>query len=140
MELAQIMALRDVADVRYAELRTAFRNLVQEEIRLRGLLADLDQQEVKCRQSLAQDPTLRILGGDISWHKWIGKNREILNVSLANTLARKETAMAEFRKASGKSMVMEELCDDLAFKARKVRRKKLQDALDNHAFLQQWRG
>lgn len=130
-----MVALRNVADAKHAAIQTIFRNLVQEENRLRGLLNDLDRQEAECRQSLSQDPTLRLFGGDIAWHAWIGQNREILNVNLANTLARKEEAMAEFQMASGKNMVIDKLCSDLTRKRQQEWRTRMQKALEEQALL-----
>lgn len=126
LELPRLTALRDVADAKHAAIQAAFQSIVQEENRLRGLLSDLDRQEVECRRSLSRDPTLRMLGGDVAWHAWLGQNREILNVSLANTLARKEATKTEFQKASGKNRVIDELCSDLTRKRRKERDKRLQ--------------
>lgn len=112
MDLLEIKRLYDVSEIRFERSQTSFRKLIAEENRLRALLQELHDKEVLGKEALLEDTVIKQAGADVAWQSWVGRNRSILNMRLANVLARKEQALSQVRTAFGETNTLETLLLD----------------------------
>lgn len=107
MNRAQLNAIGKIAGALDLAASTRLRQIANEEAKIRLMLTDLDKREKSCRQSLDQEPAMRALGGDVAWHRWIGHNREKLNLHLARVLSQRELASQEHSVAAGRRAIFD---------------------------------
>lgn len=113
--------LHMITQARFQKAQAAMQVVQTEENRLRGLLQELVDKEKSGLLAMAQDATLRMTGGDVAWNSWIGRNRKILNLQLANVLVRKEQAFRELQAHFGKADVLEKMVGEQRVERRKAR-------------------
>ena len=108
--------------------------LAAEEARLRQALRDLDDHHRQSRSLPVSELTsLRQLGADILWQAWIGRNKQSLNIELAQVLAQKSRVIRGLRQAFGRR----EAARTLACQADEATdRKRLKSRLDQIETLQ----
>ncbi len=121
--------LHIITQARYQKAQSAMQVVQAEENKLRGMLDDLTEQEKTGRETMRQDSMMQISGGDLAWNNWIGRNRRILNLQLANVMVRKEMAFRDLQKHFGKANVMQTLLNDAEEKQRQTRRTALIEAV-----------
>lgn len=121
--------LHIITQARYQKAQSAMQVVQAEESKLRGMLDDLTEQEKTGRETMRQDSMMQISGGDLAWNNWIGRNRRILNLQLANVMVRKEMAFRDLQKHFGKADVMQTLLNDAEEKQRQTRRTALIEAV-----------
>ena len=121
--------LHIITQARYQKAQSAMQVVQAEENKLRGMLDDLTEQEKTGRETMRQDSMMQISGGDLAWNNWIGRNRRILNLQLANVMVRKEMAFRDLQKHFGKADVMQTLLNYAEEKQRQTRRTALIEAV-----------
>jgi len=119
--------LSQVTELKYQIEQEGLSRIAGEERKLRRMLAELDEKERAARTQLADGIALQTIGGDVLWHHWINRNRNMLNARLANVLALKEDAKGRLRLAFGKKSVVERLESD-RLKAALYARQKAHEA------------
>lgn len=124
MNLTQMDSAFSVFEALAGTAQARLLQITEEEAKIRSLLADLDSQEKGDGGHFYRDTALRRLGGDTAWHRWIGQNREKLNLHLAKVLYQKEIQTAEFRQAVGRKNVLAKLRDEQKLTARQKRIQK----------------
>ena len=75
----------------------------------------------------APDPELksmRAIGADILWNRWLDQTQTQLNMSLAGILAKKEQAARRVRKDVGRAETVRQLCLDADAERETAGRKK----------------
>lgn len=135
MTPSELSVFRQVVDTAKVDSQIRMQKILVEEHRLRNLLSDLERQERAARDCLEQDGTLRRIGGDVAWHSWIGQSRQKLNTSLAQVLAQKESVIATYQEAGGRSLALEALNDQEATRHQNKQQKSLASDLDQLGLL-----
>ncbi|WP_147111865.1 hypothetical protein [Tateyamaria sp. syn59] len=123
--------LKQLADLKYRRSEQALASLQDRENTLRAELKRLQDltRDTHCQHE--SDASLRAIGGDIIWLKWLAQNQRRLSIELAQVLAQKENLLASFRKEAGKKAVTEELISQHAARTKAENRKKrLEQAIE----------
>ena len=135
MDLSKLKKLSQLVEADFLATQSQFRGIVAEETRLRSMLRDLDTQEQAGRIRIQSDPTIKSIGGDVTWHRWISMTRERLNTQLARVLAEKGRIQEVFQEKGGRSTVVDKMVSEGRKKERqKTRLAELQE-LNNHFVL-----
>jgi len=92
----------------FAKAKQRHSDILAEESKLRQMLRDLSDQESQA-VSITSDVQFQKIGADVAWSKWIDQTRLALNISLAKTLARKESSRQSLQTSFGKNEVAETL-------------------------------
>lgn len=109
MKESQLTELFQVASVLYQREYDKVRAIIEDEARVRGALARIDQQETAARQSINPNDGIQIVGADVLWQSWVSRSRRDLNLELAQIRARKLNVMDQVRKAFGRKEAISEL-------------------------------
>ncbi len=128
-------ALHQITDARYQQAQAAMQAVLAEERRVRDMLKDLNNQERSGRQIMAQDSDIQKTGGDLAWNSWIGRNRRILNMELANIMVRKERAFRDLQATFGKADVLEKMVQDQKTLHRKEKQQAMVNTLTDTAWM-----
>ena len=118
-------SLYELLKAKEQAVEAKFHSVVANERRLRNLLSELDQQERKADATIAEETSVRQVGADLAWGRWIGEQRKMLNMNLANVLVQKEAILNDMREAFGKRTALGRIVD---FETQKLSRKRT-----NHA-------
>ncbi len=121
--------LNQITQLKYQHAQTAMQTVQAEENRLRDMLLDLEEKEKSGLETMAQDNTLKLTGGDIAWNNWIGRSRKILNLQLAQVMVRKASAFAALQVHFGKADVVQKLLENESLTQRKLRQMALVDSV-----------
>lgn len=111
MNAKDISLMHKVANMRFQAEQDLFRSICAEEEYIRSLIDGLNQHEKRARGALENDHAMRTFGNDIAWMNWADQHRRRLTARLANVLARKEAAFAQYREAYGRDAVLAQLVD-----------------------------
>lgn len=121
--------LNQITQLKYQHAQTAMQAVQAEENRLREMLRDLEEKEKSGRDTMAQDNTLKLTGGDVAWNNWIGRSRKILNLQLAKVMVRKAAAYSALQAHFGKADVVQKLLETENLTRRKLRQITLVDSV-----------
>lgn len=122
MKRLKLKKLSKVVDADFLAAQSEYRRIVSEENRLRTMLQNLDEQEQAGRQLIDADPTLKTIGGDFPWHRWVCKTRERLNTELAMVLAQKGRIQENFQEKGGRAAVLDRLRQSIQKQERRKQR------------------
>lgn len=120
--LSQISA---VTETLFQREFSKIREILKEETALRQSLARLDTHSQATKIDQALDCTMKTIGADILWQSWISNTRRVLNIELAQIIARKIEAKAHVRKAFGQKEAVKNLME-AALQERRKRAARLQ--------------
>lgn len=126
----QIDSLYKLFQAKEQSVEVKLRSIVSNERRLRNLLQELDQQVQKADVTIAEETSVRQVGADLAWSRWIGEQRKMLNMNLANTLVQKEAVLAELKEAFGKRAALGRVVDIQTQKLTRKRANYAQSSLD----------
>lgn len=92
-----------IAQTMYQAEQAKLQDVLAEEARLRGALADLDTRRKQAAQLPAEQLAApRAVGADLLWQGWTMRTRQRLNIELAQVLVRKAERMGALRRAFGR--------------------------------------
>lgn len=104
----------------FAQAKQRHSGILAEENKLRQMLRDLSDQESQAI-NVTSDVQFQKIGADVAWSKWIDQTRLALNISLAKTLARKESSRQALQASFGKNEVAKTLEQTARQKRMKMR-------------------
>lgn len=119
---SDLAMMQKLVDMKYRQQQESFGRLIAEESRLRASLAQLDAHLAQSESDL--DAPQKAIGADIVWQSWVGRNKRVLNIQLAQILAVKERHIAQVKEAYGKVLATQELHD----RVRQVDKRKMAQA------------
>lgn len=88
-------------DALYQAELNKLRMVTAEETRTREALARLSEQSVEVPPETAL--VMRAMGADLAWNRWVGRQKEVLNMQLANILVRKAEALRRVQEVFGRN-------------------------------------
>ncbi|WP_299147427.1 hypothetical protein [uncultured Tateyamaria sp.] len=124
--------LKTLSDLKFQKSEQAMATIRQREQVLRAELARLRSLVLDTQAQRPEHSSIRAIGADVIWLKWIGQAQQQLTTELAQVLAQKEFYLPQHRRAHGKKLVAAQLARD-AVKQDKQRRQNdvIQSAI-NH--------
>ena len=124
-----LSAICDTTDALYRAELTRFQGIAAEERRARDALArlDLPPPDPATPEALA----MRTVGADVAWARWVGRQRSVLNMQLANILARKQEQLTRLQSAFGRNEAALSLRREAAAEAATRRQAKAAEVLQS---------
>lgn len=119
--LVQLSQMEAILAARYEQQQQSFQRLVAREMRVRNDIARLNENLLKSRAETSPQSNMRLVGADIAWQGWVGRNKATLNNELAQILAIKEHHLKQVRTAYGKLIVAKDLVKQHRHQLRKIR-------------------
>lgn len=125
--MEKLYAIKELSALQFENAQSRIKGIVEEEQQLRAQLAKLDRHAAVVQMHEPEQGTMRALGADLAWLRWLDRSRTSLNTRLAQVLARKEQYMAELQRLRGRKEVAQKLVDETTLSNRKKAAKRLLD-------------
>lgn len=108
--MADFSELSAITNALYQTELAQFQAVTAEEDSLQKEMKQLED-EVRRAEALADDGAmaLRQLGCDLLWKAWVGRKRQMLNLKLANLIAKKQVMLSSLQRSFGKKSITQEL-------------------------------
>lgn len=102
-------ALRLLTDLKYQKSLAGLSQILARETQLRGDIQRLRDRAFEAQSLPVATHSMRNIGADVIWLRWVAKATRELNIELAQVLAQKEVLLANQRRALGRKTVAEGL-------------------------------
>ncbi|WP_299684837.1 hypothetical protein [uncultured Tateyamaria sp.] len=111
-------ALRALTELKYQKSLTGLAEILAQEAKLRNEIKRLRDHAAEAQSLPVTAHSMRNIGADVIWLRWVAKATRTLNIELAQVLARKEALLANQRRALGRKTVADTLADEAHRSAR----------------------
>jgi len=115
--------LTDLTELQFIQSQSEFRQILNEENKLRAEIAKLRSQAEAVDANGVTE--MHSVGADILWRAWVARMLTQLNTELAQVLARKENCLAQVQRAFSRMNVTVQL-DENGKKQAKIKRNKVE--------------
>lgn len=134
-----LQSLKQVTEAAYQVEQAKLRDILTREAELRRDLAALAKklQTASCLPP-EQLAAPRAIGADLLWQGWIQRNRQDLNVQLAQVLVAKAEKMSALTRAFGRAEAVETLLNNQKTARRKDALDRAQRATEDLTLLQNY--
>lgn len=133
--MSQLHQLHQLMEMGYQSALADMRVFIEREAKLRRELDRLDRHAALTEVQAPPQGSMRAIGADVIWLRWLEKTRAELNLELARVMAQKHDHLARVKKAFGKSIVTAELSERETKAQRQEREKKQRDRVIAYAAL-----
>ena len=113
--------LHTLTELKYQKSMAGLADILERENQLRGEIQQLRDQAYEAQALPASPHSMQNIGADVIWLRWVSQTTQKLNIELARGLARKETLLADHRRALGRKSVAGTLADDARRDAKAAR-------------------
>ena len=113
--------LHTLTELKYQKSMAGLADILERENQLRGEIQQLRDQAYEAQALPASPHSMQNIGADVIWLRWVSQTTQKLNIELAHVLARKETLLADHRRALGRKSVAGTLADDARRDAKAAR-------------------
>lgn len=113
--------LHTLTELKYQKSMAGLADILARENQLRGEIQQLRDQAYEAQALPASPHSMQNIGADVIWLRWVSRTTQKLNIELAQVLARKETLLADHRRALGRKSVAGNLADDARRDAKAAR-------------------
>ena len=113
--------LHTLTELKYQKSMAGLADILERENQLRGEIQQLRDQAYEAQALPASPHSMQNIGADVIWLRWVSQTTQKLNIELARVLARKETLLADHRRALGRKSVAGTLADDARRDAKAAR-------------------
>ncbi|MEO0667864.1 MAG: hypothetical protein AAFZ99_08100 [Pseudomonadota bacterium] len=113
--------LHTLTELKYQKSMAGLADILERENQLRGEIQQLRDQAYEAQALQASPHSMQNIGADVIWLRWVSQTTQRLNIELAQVLARKETLLADHRRALGRKSVAGTLADDARRDAKAAR-------------------
>ena len=104
--------LHILTELKYQISMVGLADILARETKLRSEIQQLRDQAFEAQALPASPHSMQNIGADVIWLRWVSQTTQKLNIELAQVLARKETLLADHRRALGRKSVAGTLADD----------------------------
>lgn len=104
--------LHILTELKYQKSMVGLADILARETKLRSEIQQLRDQAFEAQALPASPHSMQNIGADVIWLRWVSQTTQKLNIELAQVLARKETLLADHRRALGRKSVAGTLADD----------------------------
>ena len=113
--------LHTLTELKYQKSMAGLADILERENQLRSEIQQLRDQAYEAQALPASPHSMQNIGADVIWLRWVSQTTQKLNIELAQVLARKETLLADHRRALGRKSVAGTLADDARRDAKAAR-------------------
>ena len=123
--------LRHLTDLKYRQSLQGLSELRAREAALRDEIGKLRESAFAAQSLPVAAHSMRNIGADMIWLRWVSKATRALNLELAQVLAEKEALLSRQRRALGRKSVADGLAEKEKARARaKGQARRLAQAID----------